>query len=170
MGRTKLRAVTHLDVSRAQVEAAAKAIVEVLSPSSAAYDAREKRNLYEWLGATEYVLFTPGGTGRPARLQGYRRNEAGVFEPWVADADGRLWSTVLELYLLAQGADLRAQQRDGQLLLTHQEEAELRRQEADLRRQEAELRRQEEERRERAEADVARLRAELERLRGQQSS
>jgi Uma2 family endonuclease len=124
-------------------------VLEVVAPSSAERDRTEKRDAYELLGAQEYALFTPSAD-RPSDLAGYRRNAAGRFEPWPRDEQGRLWSEVLELYLVAQGTTIRAATRAGELLPTLREAVEAR----------------ERERRE-AEAEIARLRQEIERLRGQ---
>ena len=69
---------------------------------------------------------------------------------WQPDARGRLWSEVLELFLIAEGKVLRAMLPDGTRLLTYAESEAARAEEAAARRQ--------------AEEDVARLRAELDRL------
>jgi Uma2 family endonuclease len=132
-------------------------VLEVVSPSSVERDEREKREAYDLLKVQEYALFTPREAGE-SRLAGYRRDAAGAFAPWPPDAQGRLWSEVLGLYLVARGPLLQAQTRDGRFLLTpDQSAAELRRAE-EGRRREAEARR-------RAEEEVERLRRELERYR-----
>jgi len=148
-------------------------VLEVVSPSSTTRDHEEKLHAYDLLGAREYALFTPR-EGRVSALEGYRRGAAGAFEPWPRDAQGRLWSEVLGLYLVVQGALMQAETRDGRLLLTPEQEAEGRRQEAEGRRQEAEGRRQEaearvqaEQARRQAEEEAERLRGELERVRNQ---
>lgn len=92
-------------------------VLEVVSPSSAHRDQREKREAYERLGVQEYALFTPN-VDRPTELNGYRRSAEGHFESWPKDARGRLWSDVLGLFLLRQGMTLRAATPDGQLLST----------------------------------------------------
>ena len=113
-------------------------VLEVVSPSSSDRDHINKRVAYDQLGAREYALFTPF-VDRPPELVGYRRSAAGRFEPWPADDQGRLWSEVLELYLLAQGATIRAATRDGDVLPSisefRQENERLRREIEDLRRQ-----------------------------------
>ncbi len=48
--------------------------------------------------------------------------------PWLPDASGRLWSEVLQLWLVVRGPYLRAETPDGVLLLTPEQEADLRRQ------------------------------------------
>jgi Uma2 family endonuclease len=128
-------------------------VLEVLSQSSVARDTDRKRRLYEALGAQEYMLFAPEPGLLEPPLQGYRRAESGRFEPLRPDAQGRLWSEVLGLWLVAEGGALRAVQPDGQLLLTHEEEAAARAQETAARR--------------RAEEELARLRAMLEHDRGE---
>lgn len=133
-------------------------VLEVVSPSSVARDQRGKRRAYDVLGAREYALFTPR-MDVSSTLEGYRRDAAGAFVPWQPDAQGRLWSEVLGLFLVARGPLLQAQTPDGRLLLTpEQAVAELRRvEQARLTADEA---------RQRAEDEVERLRRELERYRG----
>jgi Uma2 family endonuclease len=120
-------------------------VLEVVSPSSTARDRKDKRVAHEFLKVQEYALFTPR-EDRPSTLEGYRLNAAGEFDPWPTDAEGRLWSDVLELYLVVRARMLQAQTRDGQLLLTPEQLADERRS---------------------AEAEAARLRREVERLRGE---
>ncbi|MGI8826668.1 MAG: Uma2 family endonuclease [Chloroflexota bacterium] len=122
-------------------------VLEVVSPASTNRDHEEKRQAYDLLGAREYALFTPRAEDA-STLDGFRRGRAGAFEPWPADDRGRLWSNVLELYLVVRGTLVQAETRDGQVLLTPQQEAERRR---------------------RAEEEVDRLRRELNRLKGESS-
>lgn len=110
-------------------------VLEVVSPSSETRDREQKRLAYELLGVREYALFTPAAD-RPSRLEGYRRSEAGAFEPWTKDDQRRLWSNMLGLYLVPRGATLRAATPSGELLPTLDE----------------------------AEAEIERLRREIERL------
>jgi Uma2 family endonuclease len=136
------------DRPRASFDAAAEGgfppfVLEVISPSSRARDEEEKRHAYELLGVREYALFTPSGSG-PSTLAGHRRGAAGSFEPWPVDAEGRLWSEALGLFLAARGPLLRALTADGRPLPTPEEADDARRQ---------------------AEAEVERLRQEVERLR-----
>jgi Uma2 family endonuclease len=118
-------------------------VLEVVSPSSSERDRETKRKAYEALGAQEYALFTPRAEGS-LPLEGYRRGATGLFERWLPDADGRLRSEVLGLYLLGCGRLLRLQTPDGHLLPTFEEAEAARR---------------------RAEEEVERLRSELERYR-----
>ncbi|HEX6866370.1 MAG TPA: Uma2 family endonuclease [Caulobacteraceae bacterium] len=118
-------------------------VVEVVSPSSRARDEEEKRHAYELLGVREYALFTPRQAGT-ATLAGYRRGASGGFEPWPPDAEGRLWSAALGLFLAARGPLLGALTADGRPLPTPEEADAARRL---------------------AEAEVERLRREVERLR-----
>ncbi len=132
-------------------------VLEVVSPSSEDRDRNDKSLAYELLGAREYALFTPDASG-PARLEGYRRNSAGRFEPWQPDREGRLWSDVLGLFLLVQGEILRAATPDGRLLLTFDEAiAASTRVQAERDRVQAE--------RDRVQAENEELRREIERLR-----
>jgi len=127
----------------------------VVSPSSKARDEREKKRAYDLLGVQEYAIFTPYPR-KPSTLVGWRRGESGRFEPWLADADGRLWSTALDLYILVRGERVMAQTAEGVRLLTPEEQAAGRR--------EAEAALQRETRaRQAAEEEVARLRHALER-------
>jgi Uma2 family endonuclease len=125
-------------------------VLEVVSPSSVERDQQEKRHAYDVLGAREYALFTPREQGGSS-LEGARRDPAGAFVPWLPDDQGRLWSEVLGLYLVASGALLQAQTADGRLLPTLEQ--------ADDARERAEAARQ------RAEDEAAQLRRELERYR-----
>lgn len=126
-------------------------VLEVVSPASASRDHEDKLNAYTLLGVQEYALFTPR-EGLPSTLEGFRRDDPKAeFEPWQPEGQGRLWSAVLGLYLVAKDRLLQAQTPEGRLLLTP-EQAEVAR-----RRAEAEQRR--------AEEEVERLRRELERYR-----
>jgi Uma2 family endonuclease len=75
-------------------------IIELLSPSTAHEDRTTKKTVYEQVFKTrEYFLYDPD----TQQLEGYRlrSNNGGKFayEPIEREEDGRLWSTVLELYL-----------------------------------------------------------------------
>jgi Uma2 family endonuclease len=126
-------------------------VLEVVSPSSVVRDQRGKRRAYDLLGAREYALFTPR-VEAPSVLEGYRRESAGTFVAWQPDAQGRLWSEVLGLFLVARGPLLQAQTPDGRLLLTPEQALTELRHEQDAR--------------QRAEDEAERLRHELERYRG----
>lgn len=138
-------------------------VLEVVSPR-AEREPDENRAAYGYLGVHEYALFTPRDQ-EPSSLEGYRLNATGKFDPWEPDAAGRLWSEVLELFLVPTNRILLAQTPDGRLLLTPEQEAEARSQ-AEARQQEAEARQKEAEaRQQEAEAEVERLRRKLERNR-----
>jgi hypothetical protein len=51
-------------------------------------------------------------------LSGFRRDQAGDFEEWRPDDQGRLWSDVLGLYFVVQGMTVRAATREGELIPT----------------------------------------------------
>lgn len=125
-------------------------VLEVISPSSTERDEVEKRHAYELLGVREYALFTPR-EGAESRLEGYRRGPDGRFNPWFPDAEGRLWSETLGLFLTTNGALVQAQTAEGRLLLTPEQIG-------------AALR-ESEEARQRAEDELMALRRELARLR-----
>jgi hypothetical protein len=137
-------------------------VLEVVSPSSSARDQGKKRQAYELLGVREYALFTPNADF-PSTVEGYRRNATGVFEPWPRDDQGRLWSEVLGLHLVARGPTLRAVTREGQLLPTLTEAVEAQEQATAARQQEAVARHE-------VEAENERLRREIEQLRGEAKS
>lgn len=146
-------------------------VLEVVSPNSTTRDQVEKRRAYNMMAVREYALFTPRDAG-PSTLEGYRRAASGAFGRWAPDAQGRLWSDVLGLFLVVQGRLLQAQTPGGRLLLTP-EQAEFARQRAETERQraETECQRAEAERlraeaeRQRSEADLRRAEEEIERLR-----
>jgi Uma2 family endonuclease len=140
-------------------------VLEVVSPSSTSRDRDEKRLAYELMGVREYALFTPREEAG-AILEGYRRGEDGAFAPWQLDEEGRLWSEVLELYLVARGALVQAQTREGRLLLTPEQEAMAHRHEAQARLQAEEAYAEEIRARQRAEEELEQLRRELERYKG----
>lgn len=147
-------------------------VLEVVSPSSAQRDERDKVVAYDVLQVQEYALFTPGGVAG-STLKGYRRGASGRFMLWQPDPAGRLWSDVLELWLVVRNGRVRAETREGLLLPTQEEEREAReraedatrraeeaRQQAAAARQQAEqIAREERAARERLEEEVARLRA-----------
>ncbi len=137
-------------------------VLEVVSPSSTTRDEIQKRHAYELLGAREYALFTPR-VDAASTLAGYRRNAAGVFEPWPLDAEGRLWSDVLGLYLVVRDAFVQAETPEGRILLTPEQAENARLQAEDARHQAEEQLRQEAQAREQAEAEIERLRRALER-------
>jgi len=133
-------------------------VVEVTSRGTRSQDMEFKRELYEELGVTEYVLYDPTGESLSPRLQGYRLRE-GEYMPVVA-AGGRLWSPVLQLEWRLEGDHLRLYDpATGTYLLSPREQAEARRAAEARAQAEAEARAQ-------AEAQVADLKAELARLRG----
>jgi Uma2 family endonuclease len=123
-------------------------IVELLSPSTARVDRTTKKDLYERTFRTpEYFLYDP----EAETLEGYRLFD-GSYQPLKPNAQGRLWSRELGLWLgrwrgvwTGLEADwLRLYDSDGRLIPTP-EEAERERADAERRRAEA------------AEAEVARL-------------
>lgn len=116
-------------------------VLEVLSPASVERDLELKRGAYFELGVREYALFDPTSSLVEPPLQGIGR-EQGTFVAGEPDAEGRVHSEVLELWLIAQGPDIRLVRPDGSWVPIYQ----------DMQRRVVEL-----------EAEVARLRAEQER-------
>lgn len=94
-------------------------VLDILSPEEAD-DGGLQRRVYELMGAREYAVLVPRESG-DATLTGHRQDASGTFAPWLADRQGRLWSEVLGLYLLAQGTLLRAQTPTGDWLPTPEE-------------------------------------------------
>ncbi len=137
-------------------------IVELLSPSTAAYDRGGKKRLYEQTFKTsEYFLYPPEG----ATLEGWRLLD-NSYQPIARSAKGRLWSRELEVEVGVwhgehdgtTGDWLRLFHPDGRLVPT---EAEQERQRAEEQRQRAE---DAEKRADAAEAEIALLRARLAKL------
>ncbi len=155
-------------------------VLEVVSPTSVERDREDKVWAYDLLRAREYAVFTPRD-GEASLLEGWRRGESGRFETWPLDAEGRLWSDVLGMFLKVEGQRVTAETAAGERLLTPPEEArarheaEVARQQSEEARQRAErvgrraeeARGQEAARRREAEEEVARLRREIDELRGQ---
>jgi Uma2 family endonuclease len=82
----------------------------------------DKRHLYARLGVPEYFLFDPEAQYLRPALKGFRRNEQGVYVSLDPDAEDRLKSEQLGLYLRAEGAMLRLiDAATGQAVLTRNE-------------------------------------------------
>lgn len=154
-------------------------VLEVVSPESQTRDLIVKPERYERMGVEEYAFFAPP-TADGARLiqpalQGYRRDaRRGEFVPWEADVKGRLYSAVLDLWLVPLDEALRVQRSDGSWVPTPDEERRARESAEAARDREALARRQAEAEQERerlarqqAEAEREQLRAEVERLRAE---
>lgn len=134
-------------------------VLEVVSPESQHRDLTVKPERYEVMGVREYALFAPAlPDGRillQPQLQGYRHDPvSGEYTAWERDEGGRLYSEVLELWLVVREGELRAQRRDGSLVLTAAEAVAAWEEEARARQEETRARRV-------AEAELARLREEL---------
>ena len=140
-------------------------ILKLLSPKTAKNDRTVKKDLYARVFATsEYFLYDP----RRRKLEGFRLAAPGLYRPLLPDADGRLRSEQLGVFLGPwhgtwedQDEDwIRLFHPDGSLVPT-KDEAERQRAEAERQRAEAAEQRADAERRraEQAEAELARLRA-----------
>jgi Uma2 family endonuclease len=160
-------------------------IVELLSPSTAEIDRKDKKDLYGRVWRTgEYFLYEP----ETRTLEGFRL-AGGAYRPIAPDGQGRLWSEQLGVFLglwhglyegneydwvrlfrpdgslvpeKAEAADQRAEAASQRAEAESQRaEAESQRAEAESQRAEAESQRAEAERQraEAAEAEIARLRA-----------
>ncbi len=126
--------VQERDSLRVDEEGMPPFVLEAVSKTSVRRDLEDKERIYRALGAQEYAIVRLDLA--EARLEGYRRSATGTWEAWEPDAQGQLWSEVLELGLVMRGREVRAVTREGELLRTPPE----------------------------AEAEIARLRAALERL------
>jgi Uma2 family endonuclease len=82
-------------------------LFEIASQSTWREDLYEKRRLYAQLGVQEYFLFDPEAQYLRPALQGFRRNEQGLYAPLEPDAEDRLKSEELGLFLRAEGAMVR---------------------------------------------------------------
>jgi Uma2 family endonuclease len=92
-------------------------VLEIVSPSSARRDLREKPRLYGAVGAREYVIFDPlEADGR--QLSGYHRDGQGNWVRWPGGQSGTLFSEVLGLTLEAHDMLLRLRNQSGELLPT----------------------------------------------------
>ena len=80
--------------------------MEVISPSSAIRNAREKRALYARLGIGEYFLFQPDPRKRGRRLVGYRL-WGGAYDEVPEEEDGAVCSTSLGVSFRVEGKNLR---------------------------------------------------------------
>ena len=141
-------------------------VLEIVSPESRERDFGVKPAWYAAMGVSEYALFVPllpdGRVLVSPQLQGYRLSSKGEeYEEWEADEEGRLWSAVLELWLVVREGELRLQRGDGSLVPTPEEAERAREEEARAREQEARARQEAEARAMRLEAELARLREEL---------
>jgi Uma2 family endonuclease len=97
-------------------------VIEVTSSSTRREDVSKKKNLYERLGISEYILFDPEGDYLKPRLQGYRL-EQGVYVRLAPEPDGSLPSWVTGLRLRPEGLSLRLiDARTGEKLLWIAEE------------------------------------------------
>lgn len=132
--------------------------LEITSRSTRLEDLGTKRALYAEFGVAEYFIYDPYQEYLKPPLQGYRL-EKDAYVPIAADAQGRLYSNVLELALQITQGDLRLfDPRAGKYLLTPLEAQEAAREAKEIARREVAARQS-------AEAEVERLREELKKLR-----
>jgi Uma2 family endonuclease len=101
-------------------------VIELISPSTAAIDRGEKKNLYGNVFRTaEYFCYDPLAD----RLEGWRRTDDRGYTPIPVEPDGRMWCQQLGLfvgrwggtYLETTGRLLRFFTADGTLILTGRE-------------------------------------------------
>jgi len=160
--------------------AAPVAVFEFLSDSTAHQDRHKKVSLYlNDIGVQEYFIHQPE-MKKPAEFRGWKRTQAGNIIEMEQDAEGGLFSEVLNLWFRWKEDQtthvrlLRPYLPDGTPITTSMEEEQLREQEKHLREQEQHLRMEAEVRAEEAERIAKEeterrlaLEAELERLRAQ---
>ena len=122
-------------------------VVEVTSDTTRQEDLQKKKDRYETMGVTEYILFDPLGDYLDPRLQGYWL-QGRRYRPMLLEWDGSLRSRTTSLILQPEGTNLRLiDASTGERLLGHMEELE--------------ARRAAEKRARSLEAEIARLRLEL---------
>jgi Uma2 family endonuclease len=94
-------------VSWQEINTVPTVVFEVASLSTWREDLYEKPKLYARLGVREYFLFDPEAQYLRPALQGFRRNQQGIYAALEPDAKDRLESEELGLHLRAEGALLR---------------------------------------------------------------
>jgi hypothetical protein len=104
-------------------------VLEVVSPESKNRDLVVKPGRYERMGVRELALFAPplpdGRVLMQPPLQGYRMHPTrDEYVHWEADEAGRLYSDVLDLWLVVRDGGLRAQRTDGSWVPTPMEAEE----------------------------------------------
>ena len=106
-------------------------VFEFTSKKTAKEDEGDKFDLYEQvLKVPEYILFDPHGDYLRPPFQGWRLDAAGNYQRIAADANGRLYSESLEMYLEIRDGDIRfTDAKTGEYLRTPAEEAKDRRRE-----------------------------------------
>lgn len=120
-------------------------VLEIASPETWKKDLREKPTLYAQMGVQEYFAYDPH---QPSLLRSTSRRLFGWYllpdgiQALLPGPNGRLWSPLLDSFLVPDGKSLRLYDQEGFLRLTEAEAAEQARwTEAEARRAEAEARR-----------------------------
>ena len=132
-------------------------IIELLSNSTAKVDKGFKKTLYQDTFRTpEYFWFHP----ETLEFQGFHLM-GGQYQPLEPNAQGRLWSQQLELFLGVHSSQLRFFTPENQLVSTPEERAEIAQQQAETAQQQAQAERRQ---RELAQQQVEELRARLKEL------
>ena len=97
-------------------------LFEIASQGTWREDLYEKRRLYAELGVREYFLFDPEALYLRPALQGFRRNDHGIYVPLEPDTEDRLRSEELGVSLGVEGPILRlVNAATGQPVLTKDE-------------------------------------------------
>ena len=97
-------------------------VFEFTSRKTRKRDTEFKKVTYETvLHIPEYILFDPFGDYLTPKLQGYRSNSEGTYEP-IPLVDGRMYSEQLDLWLVIHGYYLRLyDEKTGEYLRTYEE-------------------------------------------------
>ncbi len=102
-------------------------VAEIVSTWSWDRDTIEKHELYDLLRVDEYLLFDPASSADETvsvspRLWGFRR-DGGAFVPWEAEADGSLYSALLDVRFRAEERRIRVITAEGRALPFHDEQS-----------------------------------------------
>lgn len=98
-------------------------VVEVSSRSTSRQDVRDKKAVYQRIGAEEYILFDPYDEYLKPRLQGFRL-QGGTYQPIPPRVDGTLQSRTTGVTFSPEGGRLRMRDTEtGELILWPEEDA-----------------------------------------------
>lgn len=86
-------------------------IGEIASDSTKSNDQGDKKRAYAAIGVAEYVVFDPDGSLLPEPLMAWRLR-GGVYEPWLAEADGWWHSSALDVAFQPGRPFVRVRDRD----------------------------------------------------------
>ncbi|HYV34153.1 MAG TPA: Uma2 family endonuclease [Gemmataceae bacterium] len=137
-------------------------IVEIVSPKKRRIDLIQKPKLYPALGVNEYFCFDPTARSPRPKLQGWRLNADGVYDPLALDDQGRLFCKELGLYLKVEGKTLRLiDAATGKIVMTREEKADLADSETQRANEEKQRAEAEKQRADALELEIAHLKAQM---------